>query len=308
MVKVEYNNLCDFELAHIFECGQCFRWHKVDDENYIGVTKFGVLDVKKISDNKVIISGSDSENFEMNVKEYFDLNTDYTKIKVNLEQIDDNIKKAISYGYGIRILNQDPWEMLISFIISAANNIPRISKTIENISKAYGEEIIFNGEKYYKFPTPKELSKASIEDLRKLNLGFRDKYVYSATQMAVKHEINLDEILKKNYIDAKKELTKIDGVGEKVADCILLFSMKKKEAFPVDTWIKKVMSDLYNESKDIKKIASFANQKFGNYAGIAQQYLFYYMRNYYSLWLLTKLSNKSIIRLPMVNIVNIVIE
>ena len=205
----------------------------------------------------------------------------YSKIKKVISKDDVNLQKAIKHGEGIRILNQDPWEMLISFIISAANNIPRISKTIENISKTYGKEIIFRGEKYYLFPTPEELSKASIEDLRTLNLGFRDKYVYGATQMVCNGEIDLDAIVKMDYIDAKKELKKIAGVGDKVADCILLFSMKKYEAFPVDTWIKKVMSELYNESKDIKKISLFAEEKFGKNAGIAQQYLFYYMRENY---------------------------
>lgn len=279
MATVELNNLSDFELAHIFECGQCFRWHKEDDESYTGVTKFGVVNVKKINDRKVLICGNSEESLEANVNEYFDLNCDYSKIKECLRTNDINMNKAIEYGYGIRILNQDPWEMLISYIISAANNIPRISKIIENISREYGKKITYNGKEYYMFPTPKELSKASIEDLRKLNLGFRDKYVYGATKLVNSGEIDLEKIKLLDYKAAKKELVKINGVGEKVADCILLFSMKKTEAFPVDTWIKKVMSELYNESKDIKKIANFAETKFGKYGGIAQQYLFYYMRS-----------------------------
>lgn len=283
MAKVEFNNLSDFELAHIFECGQCFRWHKIEEEKYIGVIKYGVVEITKTAPHSVIIeyefdSKIKGTLYEEELKEYFDLNTDYSKIKSIISKDDLNLQKAIEYGNGIRILNQDPWEMLISFIISAANNIPRISKTIENISKKYGKEIIFKGEKYYLFPTPKELSKATIEDLRALNLGFRDKYVYGATKMVNENEIDLDSILNMEYAQAKKELKRIAGVGDKVADCILLFSMKKHEAFPVDTWIKKVMAELYNESKDIKKIASFAEEKFGENAGIAQQYLFYYMR------------------------------
>ena len=135
--------------------------------------------------------------------------------------------EAIKYGYGIRILKQDPWEMLISYIISAANNIPRISKTIENISKEYGRKITFNNKEYYLFPTPKELSKASIEDFRRLNLGFRDKYVYGAVQDVVSGTVDLEKINQLKYKEAKKELMKIKGVGSKVADCILLFSMNK---------------------------------------------------------------------------------
>lgn len=278
MAIIKLNNLSDFEPVHIFECGQCFRWQKENDGSYTGVIKYGVVNIKK-DDDKVVISGSFDANDKEKICDYFDLNSDYASIKRKLELNDENMKKAIEYGYGIRILNQDSWEMLISFIISAANNIPRISKTIENISRAYGQKITWNEKGYYKFPTPKELSKATVEELRALNLGFRDKYVYNATKMVCAGEVNLEEIEKMNYKDAKKELMKIQGVGEKVADCILLFSMRKREAFPVDTWIKKVMSQLYNESKDIKKISAFAESKFGEYGGIAQQYLFYYMRS-----------------------------
>ena len=285
MAIVEFNNLSDFELAHIFECGQCFRWRKISDNKYIGVIKGGVVEIEKTTPKSVRINYEscldETESFEEVIKEYLDLNTDYTKIKKIISKDDLNLKKAIEYGGGIRILNQDPWEMVISFIISAANNIPRISKTIENISKKYGKEIMFKGEKFYLFPTPEELSKASIEDLRALNLGFRDKYVYGATQMVCSGEIDLNVILQMDYLEAKKELKRIAGIGDKVADCILLFSMKKHEAFPVDTWIKKVMAELYNESRDIKKIALFAEEKFGKNAGVAQQYLFYYMRENY---------------------------
>ena len=285
MATVEFNNLSDFELAHIFECGQCFRWRKINDNKYIGVIKNGVVEIEKTTPNSVCVNyesyENESQSFEEIIRDYLDLNTNYTEIKKVISKDDLNLQKAIEYGGGIRILNQDPWEMLISFIISAANNIPRISKTIENISKSYGKEIIFNGEKYYLFPTPEELSKATIEDLRALNLGFRDKYVYGAAQMVCAGEIDLNAIIKMDYLEAKRELKRVAGVGDKVADCILLFSMKKHEAFPVDTWIKKVMAELYNESKDIKRIATLAEEKFGKNAGIAQQYLFYYMRENY---------------------------
>lgn len=282
MKKIILNNLSDFELAHIFECGQCFRWHKNEDNSYTGVTYFGVMRVQKEKDRLVIdgeFLSDDEQTIQKQIVDYFDLNTDYSKIKKLLEKDDKNMKLAIGFGYGIRILNQDPWEMLISYIISAANNIPRISNIIENISWAYGKKVTFEGENYYLFPTPAELSEATISDLRSLNLGFRDKYVYEATQLILEGKINLKEIQKMDYGSAKRELMRISGVGEKVADCILLFSMKKKEAFPVDTWIKKVMSELYQESQNVKKIALFAEEKFGKYGGIAQQYLFYYRRS-----------------------------
>lgn len=274
-MKIELLDQTDFELAHIFECGQCFRWKKQANGSYIGVIKNGVISIAKNADRIEINSSIEAKDF---IYDYFDLNTNYAEIKSILSKDDVNMAEALKYGYGIRILNQDSWEMLISFIISSANNIPRISKTIENISKVYGKKICYENEEYYLFPTPEELSKASIQDLRELNLGFRDKYVYNATQLVLNGEVNLEKIASLEYIEAKKELIKIPGVGEKVADCILLFSMKQKESFPVDTWIKRVMSELYLDSKDVKKISEYAKTKFGKYAGIAQQYLFYWRR------------------------------
>ena len=275
MSKFVLSNQSDFELAHIFECGQCFRWKKCEDGSYTGVIKNGVVNIKKSGNDFIVESNCDDIDF---IKEYFDLNNDYSSVKEILKVDDENMSTAIEYGSGIRILNQDSWEMLISFIISAANNIPRISKTIQNISLSYGKKIEFQGSEYYLFPTPEELSRATMEELRALNLGFRDKYVYGATKLVASGEIDLNEISKKAYKDAKRELMKIPGVGAKIADCILLFSMKKREAFPVDTWIKKVMAELYVDSKDVKKIAEYAVAKFGENAGIAQQYLFYWKR------------------------------
>ena len=217
--------------------------------------------------------------------EYFDLNTDYELIKEKLSTVDDNLKKSIEYGEGIRILNQDLWECIISFIISANNNIPRIKKIIDRISENYGEGIIWNDKKYYTFPTEKELSKASVEDLRKLGLGFRDKRVYTTTKMILNKEVDLDEIIKlDNSNEIREKLLSLDGVGEKVADCIMLFSLKRFDVFPVDVWVRRVMNELYikneNEEKVNKtEVRKIAEEKFGSLAGIAQQYLFYYRKN-----------------------------
>ncbi len=276
--KLVLNNIKDFELRDIFECGQCFRWKKEDDGSYTGVIKNGVLNVNKIKD-KVIFSGEGFENFEETCRYYFDLERNYSNIKDVISKDDENMQKAVEYGKGIRILNQDPWEMLISYIISAANNIPRISKTIENLSRNFGKDMEYNGKKYYMFPTPIELSNATMEDLRACNLGFRDKYVYNATRLVLEGKIDFEELKNSDYHMAKKKLMQIPGVGAKVADCILLFSLGKMEAFPVDTWIKKVMNELYVDSTNITKINQYAVQKFGKYAGIAQQYLFYYKRD-----------------------------
>lgn len=274
---LELNNIKDFELKDIFECGQCFRWKKESNGSYTGVIKEGVINVSK-NGEKIVIRSSIDDNLEEICVNYFDLDRDYSKIKEIISQDDENMKKAIEFGAGIRILNQNPWEMLISYIISAANNIPRISKTIENLSERYGKKITMDEKEYYLFPTPEELAKATMADLRVCNLGFRDKYVYNATRMVLEGTLDFEELRKLEYSDAKKRLMKIPGVGAKVADCILLFSLGKFEAFPVDTWIKKVMNELYVDSTNITKINQYATERFGKYAGIAQQYLFYYKR------------------------------
>ena len=272
-----------FEPKHIFECGQCFRWNLEDDGSYTGVVGESVLNVRKDQDN-IIIKGVCSDNIKDVCDKYFDLNTDYEDIKLRLSKIDNNMKLSIEYGNGIKILKQDIWETLISFIISANNNIPRIKGIIERISKKYGKEIEWNNRKYYTFPTPEELSKASIKDLRELGLGFRDSRVFETTRMVNNKEIDikfLEEIEDVNCL--REKLLKFPGVGPKVADCIMLFSMKKYEVFPIDVWVKRVMTELYfKDSKKIepnnKKILEFAQEKFGNLAGIAQQYLFFWRR------------------------------
>lgn len=278
------DDLTSFELKDIFECGQCFRWNKQLDGSYIGIIKNNVIKVSK-KGKYIEFKSVGEDNLEEIVNNYFDLNRDYEQIKNILSQIDDNMKESIKYGEGIRILNQDIWETIISFIISANNNIPRIKGIIEKISKKYGNKIIFENEEYYTFPTVEELSKASVDDLRKLGLGFRDIRVYETTKI-IKNKIIDIEYLKneKDFEKVRNELLKLPGVGPKVADCILLFSeLKRLEAFPIDVWVRRVMNELYihnNDENKVKKeqIKKIANEKFGNLAGIAQQYLFYWKR------------------------------
>lgn len=272
-----------FNLRDIFECGQCFRWNKEDDESYTGVIGSNVLNVKSI-ENKIIFKGICNGNIQEIVTNYFDLNRDYTKIKNELSKIDDYMKNSIEYGEGIRILNQDLWETIISFIISANNNIPRIKGIIERLSKKYGKEIIWNGKKYYTFPTPEELRNVSVEEYRKLGLGFRDIRVYETTKMILNKEVDLKKLFNEETETVREELLKLAGVGPKVADCILLFStLKRFEVFPIDVWVRRVMNDLYIKNEDEKKVSKkqileIADKKYGNLAGIAQQYLFYWRR------------------------------
>ena len=281
--KYIIKNTESFEPTHIFECGQCFRWNKEEDGSYTGVVGHNVLNVKK-NENEVTITGLCSEKIEELCKKYFDLETDYEAIKEKLSKIDDNLKISIEYGKGIRILKQDTWEALISFIISANNNIPRIKGIIERISKKYGKTIKWQGKEYYTFPTPEELSKASVTDLRKLGLGFRDTRVFETTILVNTKQIDIYELEK--IIHTKKlreELLKYPGVGPKVADCIMLFSMRRFEVFPIDVWVRRVMTELYfeNETKiepNNKQILKYAEETFGKLAGLAQQYLFYWRR------------------------------
>jgi len=282
--KYILKNIDSFELVDIFECGQCFRWNKEHDGSYTGIFKNNVINVQKIGDTALFKGICDGDIKEI-VKNYFDLNRNYEKIKEQLSKIDDNMKISIKYGSGIRILNQDLWEMIISYIISANNNIPRIKGIIERLSKMYGNEIECNGNKYYTFPTAEELKDVTIEDFRKLGTGFRDVRLYETVHMILDGKVNLDELQNNpNTYEVREQLLSLSGVGPKVADCILLFStLKRFEVFPIDVWVRRVMNELYIKNPDEtkvnkKEIERLAKEKFGDMAGIAQQYLFYWKR------------------------------
>lgn len=293
MKEQEYilKNEKEFEPKHIFECGQCFRWNKQEDGSYIGVIKDGVLKIIK-DKNNIIIKGLCNGNIKDVCEEYFDLNTNYKDIKEYFSKVDENLKKSIEYGSGIRILKQDAWEATISFIISANNNIPRIKGIIERLSQKYGKKYVWDNKEYYSFPTVEELSNATVEELRELGLGFRDERVFETTKLIQIGKVDLNKLEHmSNTEDVREELLKLPGVGPKVADCIMLFSMKKFDVFPIDVWVKRVMTELYGKqienikisnkkthNKENAKILEFANEKFGKLAGIAQQYLFYWRR------------------------------
>lgn len=274
-----------FELKDIFDCGQCFRWNKENDDSYTGIWKNNVVNVKKENDTIIFTGVSSAENFEEEINKYFDMNRDYEEIKEKLSKIDENMKTSIEYGKGIRILNQELWETIISFIISANNNIPRIKGIIERLSKNYGKKIEWNGKEYYTFPTPEELKNVTVEEYRSLGLGFRDIRLYETTKMILDKEIDLEKLQNNpNTIEVREKLLSLSGVGPKVADCILLFStLKRFEVFPIDVWVRRVMNDLYIKNEDENKVSkkqieNLAKDKFGDLAGLAQQYLFYWRR------------------------------
>ena len=282
--KYIIKDIKSFELKDIFDCGQCFRWNEQEDGSYTGVFEENVLNVSK-KNNEIIFKGICKEDIKEVVEKYFDLNRNYEEIKDELSKIDENMKKSIEYGKGIRILNQDLWETIISFIISANNNIPRIKGIIERLSKKYGKEIDWNGNKYYTFPTAEQLKDVTVQEYRELGLGFRDIRLYETTHMILDKKVNLEEMqINPNTMEVREQLLSLSGVGPKVADCILLFStLKRFEVFPIDVWVRRVMNDLYIHNPDEtkvnkKEIEKIAKEKFGDLAGLAQQYLFYWRR------------------------------
>lgn len=281
--KYILKNYSSFKSKDIFECGQCFRWNKNEDNTYTGIFKENVINIEE-KQGKIIFKGICNGDIREIVREYFDLDRNYEEIKEKLSKIDNNLKVSVQYGQGIRILNQDLWETIMSFIISANNNIPRIKGIIERISSKYGKAIEYNGKTYYTFPTPEELKNVSIQEYRELGAGFRDKYLYQTVQDVLNEKIDLEKLHNYDTETVRKELLKLQGIGPKVADCILLFStLKRLDVFPIDVWVRRVMNELYikkenEESVNKKEINQLAEKKFGNIAGLAQQYLFYWKR------------------------------
>ncbi len=269
----------NFNIEHILECGQCFNFEKIESMDYIIVAYGKMLHIIQNEDT-VTLHNTALEDYENIWKHYFDMNTDYGQIKEFLKNNDEKIVPAIEDKWGIRILNQEFFEMLLSFIISQNKQIPHIKQIVRGISEKYGNEIgEYNGRKYYSFPTLEELKDVSEEDFRTLKTGFRAPYLmdainHSRNGLCAKSFENL------NYDDAVNEMLKIKGVGEKVANCIALFSLGYRNAFPVDVWVKRVMEETYFGKETSKEeIMKFAKLKFGEYGGYAQQYHFYHMRD-----------------------------
>lgn len=273
---VVLSELKEFNLCHIFECGQCFRWKKQEDGSFIGVAKGKVLKLIQSGDSVTVLNTCTKEFSEI-WEDYFDLKTDYGSYQKRLET-DPIMKTAISAGSGIRILRQDTFEALISFIISASNNIPRIMKIVDSLCSLFGDEIEYNGEKYYSFPTPEQLHGVTEDDLAPIRSGFRAKYIVDAVNKVTSGEIQLDALHSMTALEAQKYLMKINGVGPKVADCILIFGAGRLDVFPVDTWIDKAMKTLYPSAVEGVKVRQAGENLFGDICGLAQQYIFYYAR------------------------------
>ncbi len=269
----------DFNIEHILECGQCFNFEKLADMEYIIVAYGKLLHIQQ-SEEDVILYNTTLEDYESIWKNYFDMNVDYGVIKSYLKENDEKIIEAIDDKWGIRIINQDFSETLLSFIISQNKQIPHIKQIVRAISERFGKELgEYAGRKYYSFPTLEELKGATEEDFRALKTGFRAPYLMDAIDK-LENGMCADTFLELDYEAAVKEMLKIKGVGEKVANCVALFSLGYRNAFPVDVWVKRVMEETYfgvDTSKE--EIMRFAREKFGEYGGYAQQYHFYHMRD-----------------------------
>lgn len=278
MSDYKLKNVCDFDLAQTLECGQCFHFVKLDENDYVLTAKGRLLHVSQQADTVTFYDTEEDEY--VNVwKNYFDMDRDYSAVKKKLLENDNKLKDAIESMWGVRILNQDFFETLISFIISQNKQIPHIKKIVADISAKFGTyKGTYGGADMYTFPTLEQLTNASEEDFKELKTGFRAPYIMDAIRRNMAGQFDENELKNMEYDSCIKELMTIKGVGEKVANCVSLFGLGKKEAFPVDVWIKRIMETMYFDGEDTPKdkISAFAKERFGGLGGFAQQYLFYY--------------------------------
>ncbi len=264
-------NITDFDTEQTLDCGQAFRWTKQEDGTFKGIAGGKAVSIGLV-ENSIIIDGADDTDKEF-WTHYLDLDLDYRNIRKSLSQMHPILNEAAQFAPGIRILNQDPWEALCSFIISQNNNIPRIKGIVERLCREFGDKIT---EECYTFPNAEIIAQLSPEDLQPIRAGFRARYIIDGARKVADGEIDLEKIRTMEINDARKELMKITGVGIKVADCTLLYGLHRLDCFPLDVWMKRAMSTLFPDvSPDF----------FGEYAGIAQQYIFHYSRMHPELFL-----------------------
>lgn len=258
----------DMNLKQIAASGQCFRMDEREEGLFSLIAGERYLEIQCLEKGKFIFFCKNQEFFEFWYN-YFDLSRDYGKLKEKIDPEDTYLKKAAEFGWGIRILRQDLWEMTVTFILSQQNNIPRIRRCVRLLCEKYGEKRInFRGEEYFSFPSPEALAGADLEGLKACNLGYRARYIQETVAAAAEGKISLDALKRMDYEEAKKELMKLCGIGKKVADCICLFALHHVEAFPVDTHVSQLLAAHYPNG--------FPFWRYPGFAGILQQYMFYY--------------------------------
>lgn len=271
-MKIKKN---DIDLDSTLMSGQAFRITKEQDNSYTCILTDRVVNIKE-DNHFLIVNSNKEENLEMVVKYYLDYGRDYSLINEILS-ISDVFYGGVPVGY--KVLKQDKFEMYISYIISQNNNVKRISSTINKISEKYGEKVEFNNKTYYLFPKMSDVINLTKDDLKEFNLGFRDEYVYNALTVLKENPFYLEELDMLNTDDALKSLMKIKGIGLKVASCILMFGYARFDTFPIDTWVKKYVSEKLGIKDDIKVISKYMKEFFNEYSGLAIQYMYHINRN-----------------------------
>jgi N-glycosylase/DNA lyase len=261
-------SLAELDPVKTFECGQCFRWNADENGVYTGVAGGRAASVT-VRDGQVYIKTT-SEDFDTFWRDYFDLDLDYESIRLSFDA-GDYLRECSDFGAGIRILHQDRWEALCSFIISQCNNIPRIKKIVETLCRCFGQAIEYDGEVFYTFPDAQTVAGLTESDLAPLRCGYRAAYIIGAAKAVASGEIDLDALAKADIDTAMKALLSLNGVGAKVANCAVLFGLGHMEAFPVDVWMKRALKEHFPPDFDPKTL--------GPYAGLAQQYIFYFARS-----------------------------
>ena len=270
---------CDsFNIAETLECGQCFRYERLSDSEYHITANARSLFIRQ-NEGVTLFYKTTIQEFEEIWAPYFDLNRDYRAVKDTLASNDLVMRDAVEYTRGIHILKQDPWECLVSFIISQNNNIPRIKKITDTLARTFGKQL---EDGVYAFPTPEDLANVSLDDLLNCKTGFRAKYIMDAAKKVSSGVINLGDLNNMPTEKARESLMGLKGVGGKIADCVLLFAYGRTEVFPTDVWIKRVMQHFYFNKQDasITEIHKLASARFSEYAGFAQQYLYVYAREF----------------------------
>ena len=264
----------NFNISQIADSGQCFRMNSLAKDHYCLIAFGRYLDLIQRGEESVEFLCSD-EDYHGLWRDYFDLDYDYPRLVDALRNGEDPfLRSAAEYGYGIRILKQDFFEAMISFIISQNKNIPAIKSCIEALCCRYGSPIPSHqseGTISYAFPSPEQLAKASREELRELKVGYRDEYILKAAQAVADGNLNVSQLATLCYEEAFQELKRIPGIGDKVANCICLYGLHHIQVFPIDVWIKRILTEEYQNNFDPKK--------YEGVAGIIQQYMFYYKRN-----------------------------
>ena len=272
MLKLKNN----FDLKSTITCGQIFRFIE-DDNNYIIIVKDRVISLKQ-EDGYIVVESNKEEGLKDFIYDYFDLNRDYEKIDNDIIKKDKKLKDAIDFSKGLKMIHQDPFETLISYIISQNNRVSSIANALNLLSFNYGEKVIFKDKEYYLFPSLENLSKLKVEDFRNCKVGFRDKYLYEIIKSINTKKLELDKISDMAGDEALKYLIQFKGIGMKVASCILLFAYQKFDVYPVDTWVKKFMKEDYNIEGEAN-IRKFTYEKYKDYSALAIQYMFNYKRN-----------------------------